>query len=352
MEIYFLLIFIWVIIAFSFKSEKNISILLTLFMALVIGLRDPTIGSDTLNYIYRFLNSPYLINSRSGIAEFGFTYYNIFLLSIGVKEQLYIFISSLIISCSFGFFFYKFSKNIFLSFFLNLTIGLFFMSLTGIRQMLAISITIIAIYVLEKKSNFRKFLFVILVGIAYSFHNSALCFLPILLIRNIKIQKKHLALFLGFVFSVLAIGKFIVKIINILAPKSYSDMDLFMLSKINPFVIIIAIIIPVTCLAIIWKKNDCFAKENLKDNYSFLLIMSMLNAIFVILSIYNNQLGRLGFYFVPFNMILIVNVIESVRDRNTKYLYRLLCVIFPLIQMIIAIPDGRGNIGNYIFFWQ
>ena len=88
-------------------------------------------------------------------SELGFQLFDMFLKWINISDQQYIFIISTVIAISFSILFYKNSKNLFLTFFLHLTIGLFGMSMSGIRQTLAICITMLAFHYMKEEKPFK-----------------------------------------------------------------------------------------------------------------------------------------------------------------------------------------------------
>ena len=170
------------------QIKKVFSFILGIEMFLIMGLRSPSVGKDLENYFI-------LYNSISNISIFetstepGFVLFLKLLNLFGVGEQGFILLTSLIISVSISWFIYKYSKNIFLSFFLHVTIGLFAFSLSGVRQSLAVSLILIAIYFTLNKKWIKAGLVNL---IAISAHYSAIIYLPFILLGylNIKDFKK------------------------------------------------------------------------------------------------------------------------------------------------------------------
>ena len=135
--------------------------------------------------------------------------------------------------------------------------------------------------------------------------------------------------------------------VEYLSPVTYENFDFISQDyKINPLVTLVSFLIPLLSLIVL-------SNEKLKHRHiSQFFIFSNFNVLTNILSLNSNLLGRLGFYFNPFNMILIPNTIFSVKDNKLRSLLVIIFFVFPFIQMLIVFPGVRGNIGNYIFFWQ
>ena len=177
MIVYIFLILFWLLSTQLIHSRKNQSICCGILLFLVMGLRHPSIGSDTSHYLYKYLNLTVDQFMDSNSYEFGFIFFNYFLYNLGVGPQLYLIITSAIIAFTISYFFYNYSKNIFFSFYLFLTIGLFTMSLSGIRQMLSVSFCLLAFISYNKLTNYKYLVSISFLILSYSFHNSAIIFL-------------------------------------------------------------------------------------------------------------------------------------------------------------------------------
>ena len=359
MAVYYILIFIWLsiyLLARELKSKNRnfnwklfSAISMGIFLFLVMGLRHPTVGIDTLRYLYRYNNVVYPLDlSIFTKTEFLFHGFASILKNMGVSDQGYLIIYALIISAFFTRFFYKYSTNIFLSFYLYLTIGLFTMSLSGMRQMVAICIILLAFEFLMK----NKFIpFVLCVLTAYNVHYSAICFLPAYFLRNLKITQKSGIVFLLITVSTIALRSHIAFIMKYLTPEEYMKYGILSdANPVNPLLIFISFAIPTACL-FFWKYKR-WSLEGVDRTMSILFIMSLLNGFTNILSLNSNMIGRLSYYFVPFNMVLMPIIISGIKDRLTKTLAVFCCIVFPIIQFILSTPDGTLSIDNYIFFWQ
>lgn len=318
----------------------------------VMGLRHPSVGTDTnqyifkLNLIYNDFHNEYKLIENS---EWGYELLNILLNMIGVTNQAFLLIIAFIISLSFSLFYFKFSKNMFLSMYLHLTIGLFAMSMSGIRQTIAICFILLAFHY-TVKGNFFKF--ITSVFLAYIFHNSAIVFFFVYFLRKIKVTRNRAIILLTVVTSSILFRKSFTPIIEFIMPERYiGRYELFSQTNlVNPMLIVIAIAVPTACL-IFWRNIEMLGEKELQL-FSILFIMSCINILMNILSLDSNMIGRVSFYFLVFNTVLIPNVISQIQDKRIRFFGYYFGIVLPLIQFVRSTPGGTYQIDHYKFFWQ
>lgn len=357
MAAYYLIMIIWAFLYVITKPNKNskqaniaFSIISGFFLFLLMGLRHYSVGNDTGRYLQRF--NGILPEINLGLFEYeewGFYLFNVILSKLKLSNQGYLMITSLVVVVSFMFFYYRYSKNIPLSLFLHLTIGLFTMSMSGIRQTLAIVVSMLAFHFMKKNKFIYFFLAVI---IAQSIHNTAIIFLPVYFIRNLKISQKRGVLLLGLTSLILLFRQWLVPIISLLSPDHYLDRyellsDSF---RVNPMIIVIAAAIPAASI-LLWKEVEKLDHQEY-ILFSNLFFLSCLNLFYNILSLNSNMLGRLSFYFIPYITILIPNIISIIGNKKFRMIAWYLAIILPLIQFTLSTPGGSLRIDQYKFFWQ
>ena len=127
------------------NQRKVLAIILAVGVFSVTAARKYTVGVDTARYVSFFLDL-----SSSPIESFlfyepGYIIFLYLLKSAGFAEQGYILVTSLIAVASISVFIYRHSNNITLSFFIYLTFGLFALSMSAIRQTMAMGVILISI---------------------------------------------------------------------------------------------------------------------------------------------------------------------------------------------------------------
>lgn len=168
------------------KANRVITFICFLYMAILSGLRDYTVGTDTFRYAELFTGTRttdkslefvflWLVSICSGV----FDSYTPFLLimSFLIYVPLYI-VARREIPNSFKYFLILFvvSNNLY-----------FIDSFNSIRQLVSTSFLLVSYYYIQK----NRFLpFSIFFIIAFGFHNSALFYLPFILLSRIRITHK------------------------------------------------------------------------------------------------------------------------------------------------------------------
>lgn len=225
----------------------------------------------------------------------------------------------------------------------------FAMSMSGLRQTLAVALTIIAFIYLMKN---KRLVFFILVGTSYFFHNSAIIFLLVFFLKRIKINKKT-----GFIFYVISCFVFlgrewIASLVLYVAPDKYTRYMLMTeASYVNPLVIIVAMAIPIACL-LFWPKEGESNNDQHNTAMSMFFVMSCVNFVSYFLAMEINLFERITFYFMIYNSVLIPNVIQGIKSKEIRLIAKTACVVLPFFQFIIATPGGSLGIDNYKFFWE
>lgn len=142
--------------------------------------------NDTWNYINLFRNAPFLMEYlQSETIRDVFAYPLFYLLVSGFKsffnnEYAFLFVTSCFTQCCFLWFIKRYSTNFTFSIFLYFTLGTFCFTLAAIKQVLAMSVLMLAIPFLERKQWLRYYL---MVFIAMTIHTYALAFALLPLFR-------------------------------------------------------------------------------------------------------------------------------------------------------------------------
>lgn len=320
-----------------------------IFIFLIMALRDVTVGTDLIGYLREFEHADDYLYYEFRKTELGYSYLNYFFSSLGFSFQFYLGFLALISTSAITYFYYKYSRNVFLSFFLHVTIGLFAMSMTGLRQTIAISITIISLMLMIDN---KRIISILLIGLAYIFHNSSISFLPVILIRKIQLKRSYaFFLFISFILLFFTRGLFTPSLEHVVPTGYMRYLPLSDEIKVNPLVIIVAIAIPLATL-LLWPKDNVTRNKKYSTIMSIFFILSCVNFVTYFLALEVKLFERVGLYFAFYNTILVPNIIQDIKNRNVMILARVSAVILPLLQFIIATRGGSMGIDNYKFYWE
>ncbi|QNU66607.1 EpsG family protein [Ruminiclostridium herbifermentans] len=177
-------------LAFSVQYQKNIRntfyMILSFLPLFVVGAIRWDVGTD-FEKVYEYGFNLIIADGEQPRWELGFTYL-IKLIALFTDECQWMFAGTAFVFC---FFVYKAifnsSKNVCQSIFLLLITTLYFFSLNGIRQGIAVAIFLYSIKYIKDKKLFK---YILVILFAASFHTIALIFLPLYFICNIKISPK------------------------------------------------------------------------------------------------------------------------------------------------------------------
>lgn len=313
---------------------------LTLFM----GLRSISVGCDLIHYLHRYEISSSIIDYPT---EKAFNYFSYFFHDIlHASFHSFLFATACVTGLSLFVVLFRYSEDISFSLLLYISIGTFTMALSGVRQTFAMSIAWIAIYFAEKR---RPVFFIMLVLLASSFHNSAVIFFISYFLWGWQLSRKQSFLIVLATLSMFFLRSFFTPLIELIQPSKYEYIDLSIGYDINPLVLIVAILIMLFCY--FFQEYNGNGKCSKTD--SFFFIFSCLNVVFLFLSMSNNQVGRLAYYFNIGNCLLIPSVIKKQEKYNvfsariTKYVV----IAFALAYFFISTPGGTLKIDNYNFFF-
>ena len=193
MGLFFILTLYILLLAAIFKKQKKIFLFCTfsLFFALS-ALRSVNIGNDTSDYKLLFENLKFMpVENFTWRFETGYLYFNKFIQIFFENSQSLFVISAFIVCLGYAMLINKFSKIVWLSVYLFFTLRYFDLSMNILRQSLAMVILFLGFYILIKEKNILYF--IILVFLASLFHNTAIVFLVVAILKKIKNEKRYIA---------------------------------------------------------------------------------------------------------------------------------------------------------------
>lgn len=332
------------------KRRRNI-VLMAVALFVVMALRADSVGTDYASYAAEYkiyLNYPlssikFLYNS-----EFGYKIILILANKIGLSWRAFSIVLSAAEVIVISKFINKHCINEFFGFFLYLTIGVFAMNLSGVRQSIAMIILIVATEYGMKK----KYLpYILLVIAATSIHYSALFFLPTIIIFHLHYKRKiQLVVFLALPIIVRVLSSTIEVLMRRFATEKYIDYGYF--SSMN-YTISFAVELT-AALILIAIFGTFIIKDNVKINNNdfHFFILTSIYVCCIELSHSAYMALRLSFYFSLFMTVTLSNAVSNLENVRTKLIGYCCLVTLPLAQFIITIPDSSLKIVPYLFFWN
>lgn len=316
-------------------------------LLLLALLRDITVGGDLTGYREWFdiiSDTPVSQMSslknipRYGGIEAGWNWLNKFLSVICPEFRIVMVFCSTVFIGTVTWFILKYSKIKWFSFFLFITLGYYTQSFSGLRQYLAISMILISLkYVFERK----PWQFLIMIALACSFHQSAVCCLPIYFFPKIKRNGYYWLAAISFaavlfVFSSELLFFFLSKTKYV----SYYTRDFGqgsgdgMLVMFSCFLFLIVL----------------YLKKNPRTDTKINMYLSMfLTSIFLnILALSLGIIGRVMLYFHIILMVLLPNVIFSIHNKDSKCLATIaICLVTSIYYFVFLLRADTSGIAPY-----
>ncbi|WP_210608811.1 EpsG family protein [Priestia flexa] len=348
------------------NKQKHFLYFACIVLFLVSGLRDVTVGSDTVSYIeaFNFIKGNSLSQSLDLYFEKGYILYNYIISRFFSSPQLLLIISSFITILLIGKFIYKNSKNAYLSIYLFITLMYYYSSMNILRQYIAVSIIAFG-YEYVKKRKFLRYLLCIV--IAALFHNTALMAIVIYYLYGLKFSFKKLILFF---LSTLVIYFMFVPFFNIiidLFPR-YTAYETRLDSNNLASYLSMLVYTVVLFFGLIFKYYEVEKKENIttssieliketeKEDDNLKSVMTYIILIAVLLTFLStklNILARANIYFSIFTIIYIPNVLKEIKNKDLRNLWTYIIVIlFGLYNLILFLyrPDWHRVVPYKFFF--
>lgn len=346
------LIYFWNILLLLKKKNSSLNkkiycIIVSTQWILLTGLRDLSIGSDTISYYGGFTR----VQNKSWTRlwyEFTNTYFG----SLDEKDpgyglltkfiqlftedyRVFMFIVGMLFMIPFGIFIYKYSETPCTSFIIYSCLFYSFFSITGYRQSIATGLVCIIGYTFIKK---RKLLPFILISIlAFTIHKSCLVFFPFYFIANIKINKKTLFIYGASAAILIIFNKLIyVPIASILNYEDYAlNNDI---GGTTTYVIIMLML----SVVVIWRGKYLM---NQNDDMNVEMNGFILAVISSVLTLNNQSFMRIQQYYSLFIVLIIPKIIMSFEDDREKIISSLIANAGIVLLYLRNVPD-------YKFFWQ
>lgn len=359
MIIYLILIIFILILDFLNNSKKQkfticrlsrnklSAFLISSFIFIIMGFRAATVGTDTYSYMMEYrsyfnFNDISMSNPLSG--EIGYKYLQIFFKYLNFEWQSFVMFTSLLSCYSFYRFTTRYSKDITLTFLLHITIGLFAMSLTGIRQTIAISLCLLAYLEYEQRNILKVVVYML---IAISIHFSSIIFIATFFIKTMKVINRNRIMIISFFPIICRIfGDNFLSLVNFVLPRKYEysgyydTLNLSNSTMLETGTILLYLLITIGLL---------MQKKVYQDTFELYIMTSLYMTMFA-LSYHVYMAGRLSYYYVFPLIILISNIISNISNHKARFIIRCLCIILSIMTFIYVNPKSSFGIYEYSFF--
>ena len=333
------------LISLTFKSKetrKKIFLYASFIdMFLFLSLRSIDVGIDLPNYFYFFdkCNEHSWATIFSYRYEPGFIIYTKIIANVFNNKQLFLSVTALLSLAGPFYIIKKYSKNYFLGIFLYITFQFFTYDFYLLRQIIAMSITMLSLKFVEEKKLIK---FILMIVLATCFHTSACIFIIVYWLSKINMDNKKVVLVFFIMVAVAIFGNSIINMALNFLYQHYAESE-GEAGGYFYFSILMIIFILITAI-----KNDFF--ENDKRNIMWYNILIM--ALFVqLLAIMKPIINRLTIYYSIAIIIALPNAIHSIKEKNTRMLLSFGTFIGFFIFYLTRLDNPITYI-DYHFFWS
>lgn len=352
--IHFILIGYIIVVNLIFRNntakDKKLAVILSCIgIILVQCLRGTTVGIDLADYKKGYFTPVakttwqqfWFFLDKTPI-EKGYVFYEkIISVLFNSNWQLFVCSVAIITNIIFAWFIYKYSKNPLVSYLIFIGLGLYVFSFSALRQILAISFSLVAFDRSYRKKYISCAIWII---IAFLFHKSAFVLIVLPFARFIKIKNKFLPFILAIMLVIIFFAKPIAEfLIKLLMPKyiSYLDGDE-----------------GVGLLGIFYLLTYFFYYFAIKDKNKFtnyILNLLLLGAISQLFGNVSTLTSRITMYFSVYLMLIVPASEEhsALEDKQFMKWANTLYIIFIFIFLFLpSISSNYLQVGNYQFFWS
>ncbi len=309
---------------------------------LLSGLRDYSVGNDTLQYNDLFMsgmNVPwktylancwnYLFNGYETKDPGYYLLQKIFQV-FSDDYRMWLFFIAIVFTGLMARWIYKYSSMPDISFLVYSVLFFAFYSITGHRQTLATALIVFLGYEFAKKREFVKF--AIVAFIAFMLHKSSLVFVIYYLFANISITPIYVSIMLGLSVVVAVMGKQIYGPIASLLGFADEQVD-YSGGGAETYATVLALLCIVTFCFYPWINRN---RKDSKYFYNMLFLTFMTTLL-----VYQNQsFMRIQQYFSLIIMITIPELIQAF-DKNYRVIPYLFVVVFLCAYFLRIQPQYR-----------
>ncbi|MBE6684084.1 MAG: EpsG family protein [Ruminococcaceae bacterium] len=321
------------------KLRNALTVISILPMFLLFVLRYKYVGNDTIGYVRFFENEirtysfqDLLVRDEMRV-EMGYRIYVKIVSLFTDNYTVFFLINGIVIFGTLLHFAKKYTENPFVFFFLFMTLGTYSFVETGLRQALAMMICLWSIDFLKNKKIIR---FLLLVTLAYFFHQSALIFILMLPLSFIKkydwMILTHILMAIVFFAGFTAFHEFFNEWLGYEYNIEETGNGLIFLMLVS--------------VLFIFSLFMMYDKPNEVDGQPLIVHLSLLTVIFWLLRLVSRTAERVSYYYILGLYAYFAQATKYEKDKLSTLLKWL------LIAACFILFFYRNPGTNYLFFWQ
>lgn len=364
--VFYILATISLLLPIVVKNKKIYFMIMFVLMILVSGLRDSTVGSDTLEYHRLFYERQNMTIDELFSGIYYATEPGIWLLMqisnfFSSDAQLFVFVCSIVTYINLGIFLYKNTGNKFyeIAVFFVFAIGFFMYQMNVMRQAMGIAIACNS-FTYMLRNEYKKAVLIVLLSSLV--HYSLIILVPIIFLISIlnkegksgidrmKILFLVCGMLIGFFWGALSYIGDNLDILSISVQyQTYFDVTNKRSAEgdAGGYLIGLAVVYAALIAYTVFMEKECVSREKVfleSEMLSFAIVFTI-SIMFVMQVFY-----RFVDTFTIYVCLLIPDFIKNVKPTYMKPLAIVLVVLFGYISIWYILFKGFNGVSNYEFF--
>lgn len=278
--------------------------------------RAPSVGTDLPTYLQQFQETgeSFAANLYTSRFEWGYLLFSKCIRMVSANTVWFTTITSGCILFPIAVFLYRYSRMVWLSVCLFGNLLFFAMSMTAIREYLALAILLCGLQVLQK----NRLLYSLLVGLASCFHLTALLFLLVPIFYTVRFTRRTVLLFTAAGIGAFGLALQIIAWIGAVLPRYALYQFSTYLEGMRP-VSFIKLALFGMILLLAWAAG--YDKQLVREGRPPIeLLCGSLAVLMALLEIRASVFDRAEDYFAIFLVVLLPNVLAGIRSKHTRML--------------------------------
>lgn len=350
--VYFAVTGMMAAIGMVFFSDSNAPVKRAWYLAVafsilfwVAALRSPAVGTDYAVYLREFQDAarPFSDLTRDYPFEWGYLLFTKCLRWVSGNPVWFAAATSGCILLPIARLIYRYSRIPWLSVCLFATLLFYAMSLTAIREYLALAILLSGLPVLKKS----RLLFCVFVLAAASFHLTALLFLLVPLFYGVQWTRRTVLLFLAAGTAAFFLAGHVIDWIAVFVPKYGLYRFSTYANGLRPISFVKCILIGITLL-FAWAMGYDRKAKGEREALPLLLCV-MLAFLMALLEIRAVVFDRAIDFFAVFIILLLPDVLSGIRAKESRMLgiWTVLAVSFIYAGITLVLRSGWYHVTSY-----
>ena len=228
----------------------------------------------------------------------------------GIDYQWFMIILSFIAIFPAAVFIYKNSEMPWLSTVLYVNMFMFFMTMNFLRQMIAVSLLMLAWHFMKRN---KFIIFAVIIIFASFFHQTVLVMLPVYFLVKMKPAIRELLIYGFIILWFYTASTNIFDLVTSFFHEEYRD-SVFIQEGVSFVYAILPIFI--TVMAFVLIKTETI---NLTNENKYLTNLSFIGTLMMVTMSKHSIIERLSYYFIIFMILLVPVIYQSLKNKGIKY---------------------------------